>query len=80
MSGKMLIIGVFLGVGLMAVGAMVYGGAGSPINADKVCSERFGAEWTGEQIEMNPDNQTAMLECTNGTATEVIGVEVEVNV
>lgn len=78
MSAKILIAGLV--VGLAAVGALGYISMHPTVNAEKVCADRFGGNWTGEQVQSDLGNQSVTLECTNGTVTETIGVSVDVEV
>lgn len=76
---KMLIGGVI--VGLIVAGVGLGAVSMSPsVNADKVCADRFGQNWSGEQVDANWQNQSVTLECTNGSRVETIGVNVDVEV
>ncbi len=79
MGGKTLIIGVIVGISIAGV-ALGYVSTNPSVNADKVCQDRFGPSWTGEQINTNWRTQSVTLNCTNGTKTETIGVDVSVEV
>lgn len=62
---------------VVIVGGMVYTDMAS-VNKDKICENRFGENWTAQDSDIG--NETHIqLTCTNGTASEEIGVEVEVN-
>lgn len=75
MTVKYLLVGALLAVAL--VGGLVYTDMAS-VNKDKICENRFGESWTAADSDF--DNETHMqLTCTNGTASEEIGVEIEVN-
>lgn len=79
MDGKVLLIGVIVGVAVAGVG-LGYVSMSPSVNADKVCADRFGANWTGEQVNTNKQNMSVTLNCTNGTSSETIGVSASVEV
>lgn len=58
-------------------------GSGSlapPVNADRVCDQQFGDAWSGKTVDVDMKNQSATLECTNGTATETISIDINAGV
>jgi len=79
MSSGYLLIGVLLG-GLLVAGGFVLAGGDSPTSVDgnAVCENRFGENWTNQNMTQNLENQTVGVSCTNGTATRNISVNVDV--
>lgn len=78
MSAKILLAALI--VGMAAVGGLGYVSMQPTVNADKVCTDRFGGNWTGEQVESDWQNTSVTLECTNGTRTETVGVDISMEV
>jgi len=70
------LLGAVLGAALL--GGFVFMDSGGSVDADSVCEERFGDEWSGETVDTQPDDGTVKIECTDGDSTKQIGVSVGV--
>lgn len=79
MSWSYFMAGVVIGA-VVITGGAVFSSLQNGVDADTACSERFGEEWSGEHVETDWENQTAMIECTNGTNTRRIGIDINAEV
>lgn len=80
MSWAYILVGALIGMAMLS-GYLVYTGQ-QDVDPDVVCENRFGDEWSGEEIERDTMNQSVSLRCTNGEQVEniTVGVDVEVDV
>lgn len=78
MSAKILLVALVVGLG--AIGGLGYISMQPSVNADKVCTDRFGGNWTGEQVESDWQNTSVTLECANGTTAKTVGVDISMEV
>jgi len=78
MSYAYLVVGIVLGA-IVVTGGLIATGQ-QDIQPDAVCQERFGDNWTSENMDRNFQNQSVGLTCSNGTQTEEIAVSVNVEV
>jgi len=87
MSSGYLLIGPVIGGLLVIAGFLLAGGSGvddiekpeiEEVDGNSVCEERFGGNWTNQNMTRDFGNQSVGLSCTNGTDTRNISVAVDV--
>jgi len=80
MSYVYLILGAVVAVAVVGGMAAYSDAVDASVNPDPLCQERFNHNWTANQDTVKPTNGSVTLECTNGTVTKEIGVNVSVEV
>ena len=77
MNTGTLLVGIVVGM-LLFLGGLTYSSTAS-LDHDAVCQDRLGQNWTHQETLVNQTDTEVGVVCTNGTATEEISVDVEVN-